>query len=134
MHCLENKSCRRFTNFNVMKMVKLIKGVSSSTINHNTTIFSLNEAGKNTPHPTQFLSITVPISAAFVCVSQSHNINRRSDRKMFVPGHDAAHAMQLHTIKDDRTLLGNGRTLEAQNLYLSPGPHYPDRYDPSQTV
>jgi hypothetical protein len=75
-----------------------------------------------------------PRSAAFVCVSQSHNIICRSERKMFAPAHDAAaHAKQQHKM-DDRTLLDSGRTLEAQNLYLSLGPHYLDRHGPPQTV
>ena len=75
-----------------------------------------------------------PSSAAFVCVSQTHNIICRSDRKMFVRAQDAAtHAMQQHRM-DDRTLLYSGRTLEAQNLYLRPGPHYLDRHGPPQTI
>lgn len=43
---------------------------------------------------------------------------------MLVRAQDAAaYAMQQHTM-DDRTLLDSGRILEAQNLYLSPGPHW----------
>jgi len=75
-----------------------------------------------------------PSSAAFVCVSQSHNIICRSVRKMFVPAqHAAAHAMQQHKM-DDRTLLDSGRTLEAQNLCLCLGPHHLDRQGPPQAV